>query len=141
MSDPGLRAAMDRAASAGPEPIDLMVGLAVRRARRAQGMSQETLGKGIGLTFQQVQKYERGTNRVSCSMLFRIAKVLGVPPGSLLPDQGDAPASPIAAHLARFSGLEEVVSDFLRLDTTAQRAVRRLIHDLAPARAKRDQAA
>ena len=141
MLDSGLQEVGDRAASAGPEPIDLLVGLAVRRARKAQGISQETLGRGIGLTFQQVQKYERGTNRVSCSMLFRIAKVLGVPPASLLPEQGDAPASSIAAHLARFSGLEEVVSDYLRLDTIAQRAVRRLIHDLAPARSERDQAA
>ena len=125
----------------GPDPTDLMVGIAVRRIRKAQGMSQEALGRGIGVTFQQVQKYERGANRISCSMLFRVAKVLGVPPASLLPEQDGVPPSSIAAHLARFRGLEDVVSDYLRLDTAAQRAVRRLIHDLAPATPTLDQAA
>lgn len=131
----------DRLDARGQDPVDILVGLAVRRARKGRRMSQDTLGKGIGLTFQQVQKYERGTNRISCSMLFRIAKVLDVAPASLLPDQTDAPASQIAAHLARFSGLEEVVSDYLRLNVTAQRAVRRLIRDLGPLQGEHDQAA
>ena len=63
----------------GPDPIDIHVGQQMRRRRVQLGMSQESLGKAIGLTFQQVQKYERGANRVSASRLWRMADALGVP--------------------------------------------------------------
>ena len=62
-----------------PSPIDVHVGRRIRLRRTLLGMSQEKLGKAIGLTFQQVQKYEHGANRVGASRLFRIAQVLGVP--------------------------------------------------------------
>ena len=60
-------------------PMDVHVGKQIRIARLAAGMSQEKLGDAIGLTFQQVQKYEKGTNRVSGSRLSQIAGVLNVP--------------------------------------------------------------
>ncbi|MBI3516003.1 MAG: helix-turn-helix transcriptional regulator [Proteobacteria bacterium] len=63
----------------GPDPVDVYVGARVRERRVALGMSQTDLAALIGLTFQQVQKYERGTNRLSASALWRAAKALGVP--------------------------------------------------------------
>ena len=62
-----------------PNPIDRHVGSKVRMRRMLIGMSQEKLGEALGLTFQQVQKYEKGTNRIGASRLHRIANVLGVP--------------------------------------------------------------
>ena len=59
-----------------PNPIDVHVGDRVRRRRRALGVSQEQLADKLGLTFQQVQKYERGANRVSASKLYQIASAL-----------------------------------------------------------------
>jgi transcriptional regulator with XRE-family HTH domain len=61
-----------------PNPIDVHVGTRIRMRRMLVGMSQEKLGERLGLTFQQVQKYEKGTNRVSASRLFHVAQVLGV---------------------------------------------------------------
>ncbi len=62
--------------------------------RRGKGISQEGLAKGVGLTFQQVQKYERGSNRVSASKLVQIARVLEVPASHLLGEQADGRALP-----------------------------------------------
>jgi transcriptional regulator with XRE-family HTH domain len=63
-----------------PNPVDLHVGARVRMRRKLLGVSQEKLADALGLTFQQVQKYERGANRVSASKLFEIARFLDVPP-------------------------------------------------------------
>jgi transcriptional regulator with XRE-family HTH domain len=62
-----------------PNPIDAHVGSRVRLRRILLGMSQEKLGLAIGLTFQQIQKYERGTNRIGASRLWELSTVLGVP--------------------------------------------------------------
>ncbi|MBY0429893.1 MAG: helix-turn-helix domain-containing protein [Rhodospirillales bacterium] len=62
-----------------PNLIDIHVGSRVRLRRTLLGISQEKLGEAIGLTFQQVQKYERGTNRIGASRLFDLARVLDVP--------------------------------------------------------------
>src|SRR5271154_1993055 len=64
-----------------PNPVDLHVGARIRLRRRMQGVSQERLAEALGLTFQQVQKYERGANRVSASKLYEIARALHVPVG------------------------------------------------------------
>src|SRR5918992_4717448 len=60
-------------------PIDLHVGSRVRLRRMLLGMSQEKLAERLGLTFQQIQKYEKGINRIGASRLFDLAQVLGVP--------------------------------------------------------------
>lgn len=65
--------------SEGPHLVDLHVGARVRMRRKFLGMSQEVLAGAIDLTFQQVQKYERGSNRISASKLYEIAKVLKAP--------------------------------------------------------------
>ena len=62
-----------------PHRIDVHVGLQVRLRRRALGLSQHELADAIGLTFQQVQKYERGANRISASKLYEIARALRAP--------------------------------------------------------------
>jgi transcriptional regulator with XRE-family HTH domain len=61
-----------------PNPIDVHVGLQVRLRRKALKISQESLAEALGLTFQQVQKYERGSNRISASKLYEIARTLRV---------------------------------------------------------------
>ncbi len=63
----------------GPDPIDIHVGQRVRARRKMLGLSQTQLGQELGVTFQQVQKYERGTNRIGSSRLFRMSNSLDVP--------------------------------------------------------------
>ncbi len=62
-----------------PDPVDVHVGQRVRARRKMLGLSQTQLGKELGVTFQQVQKYERGTNRIGSSRLFRLSSALDVP--------------------------------------------------------------
>jgi transcriptional regulator with XRE-family HTH domain len=62
-----------------PNPIDIHVGSRVRLRRTMLGMSQEKLGEALGITFQQIQKYEKGTNRVGASRLQNISNILNVP--------------------------------------------------------------
>ena len=74
-----------------PNPIDIHVGGRIRLRRTMLGMSQEKLGEQLGITFQQVQKYEKGTNRVGASRLQNIAAILGVPVAFFFEDApGDA---------------------------------------------------
>lgn len=61
----------------GPDPIDVAVGARIRARRKVQGFSQSHVAQQLGLTFQQIQKYERGVNRVSASKLVQIAGLLG----------------------------------------------------------------
>ncbi len=107
----------------GPDPIDVAVGLRMRTLRKAKGMSQEQLGRALSITFQQIQKYERGTNRISASMLVKAARALGVAPAVLLPDEGDpTPRSPaILAMLANLRGVEELVELYARIPTARLR--------------------
>jgi len=79
-------------ASETAEPVDLHVGAAIRRRRKSLGISQVALAGKLGLTFQQVQKYERGGNRVSASKLDAIARALNCLPGDFFPahDEPDA---------------------------------------------------
>ena len=78
-----------RTASGAPNPVDIHVGARVRLRRTLLGMSQEKLGEAIGLTFQQVQKYERGANRVGASRLYDLSRVLDVPVSFFFDDMPD----------------------------------------------------
>lgn len=69
------------ATSAGPHPIDVHVGIRVRGRRHELGMSQSALAEALGMSFQQVQKYERGANRVSASVLWEMSQTMQVPVG------------------------------------------------------------
>ena len=75
-----------------PNPMDIHVGSRVRLRRMLLGMSQEKLGDHLGLTFQQVQKYEKGINRIGASRLFDLSKTLGVPISYFYED------APVAGH-------------------------------------------
>lgn len=81
-----------------PTDIDVHVGQRLRVRRSLLGMSQEKLAESIGLTFQQVQKYERGTNRVSASRLYDISNVLDVPVSYFFEQLGDSPSSAGGAY-------------------------------------------
>ncbi len=63
----------------GPHPIDVLVGRRARERRTLEGMSQSAVAERLGLSFQQLQKYERGYNRFSASRLYELAQLLGVP--------------------------------------------------------------
>jgi transcriptional regulator with XRE-family HTH domain len=69
----------DDAIAGVPNPVDVHVGSRVRLRRTLMGLSQEKLGEAVGLTFQQIQKYERGANRIGASRLFEFSRILDVP--------------------------------------------------------------
>ncbi len=99
-------------AKKAPNPIDRHVGSRVRMRRMMLGMSQEKLGNALGLTFQQVQKYEKGTNRIGASRLQQIAHILQVPVSFFFE------GAPAVASAIRSEGMAEApspayVSDFL----------------------------
>lgn len=73
-----------------PKPVDLHVGKIVRAKRRILGWSQQTLADTLGVSFQQIQKYERGANRISCSTLARIAEAFNAPYDDFFPPRPDA---------------------------------------------------
>lgn len=85
-----------------PNPIDVHVGSRIRMRRLFLGMNQETLAKALGLTFQQVQKYEGGANRVSASRLSAMADVLGVPISYFFSDLRPEDAAELSAEDKQF---------------------------------------
>ena len=94
-----------------PNPIDVHVGGRVRLKRTMMGMSQEKLGDGLGITFQQVQKYEKGANRIGASRLQQISAVLKTPISFFFED---APSStPVAAGGMAEADSSNYVVDFL----------------------------
>ena len=92
-------------------PIDIHVGSRIRLRRTLMGMSQERLGEAIGLTFQQVQKYERGVNRVSASRLFEVAQVLDVPISFFYDDMSEAGVRHVPQGPAGFSDCQDGFTD------------------------------
>ena len=76
-----------------PDPVDVHVGTRLRLRRTLIGMSQEQLAAALNITFQQVQKYERGTNRISASRLFQASRALGVAVAWFFEEMSDAAAS------------------------------------------------
>ncbi len=96
-----------------PNPMDIHVGSRVRLRRMLLGMSQEKLGEHLGLTFQQVQKYEKGVNRIGASRLFDLAKVLGVPVQFFYDDAPSAEGQAASATGFADRPPESFVVDFL----------------------------
>ncbi|MBK3733205.1 transcriptional regulator with XRE-family HTH domain [Azospirillum brasilense] len=104
----GRRATAGRPKTGKPNPIDVHVGSRVRLRRTLLGMSQEKLGEAIGLTFQQVQKYERGANRIGASRLFDLSRVLDVPVSFFFDDMpAEAAAAPVDDEEGGAAGFEE----------------------------------
>lgn len=95
-----------------PNPIDIHVGSRIRLRRTMLGMSQEKLGESLGITFQQIQKYEKGTNRVGASRLQNISSILNVPVSFFFEDAPGEGSSSGASGMAEASSSNYVV-DFL----------------------------
>ena len=108
----------------GPHPIDVHVGFRVRLRRNLLGMSQEKLGRAIGLTFQQIQKYERGVNRVGASRLFHLGRALDVPVSFFFEDLSPAAAG---GGKRRVRGLSEAPASVLEPDSLSKRETVELI--------------
>jgi len=131
-------------AKKAPNPIDKHVGSRVRMRRMMLGMSQEKLGDALGLTFQQVQKYEKGTNRIGASRLQQISHILQVPvafffegaphlagtPSSTGLDEAPSPAY-VSDFLASSDGLA-LTRAFMRIaDTKLRRRIVDLVEQIA----------
>ena len=107
-----------------PNPIDLYVGSRVRMRRSLLGMSQERLAAELGVTFQQVQKYERGSNRIGASRLWDLAQVLGVSVDFFYQDIDTNTIDQSPRKIYAHPELSENISEFdmdtlLRRDVTA----------------------
>jgi transcriptional regulator with XRE-family HTH domain len=125
-----------------PNPIDKHVGSRVRMRRMMMGMSQEKLGDAIGLTFQQVQKYEKGTNRIGASRLQQISQTLQVPvafffegvppsPGSAAENGAEASPAYVADFLATSDGLA-LTKAFMQIkDSKLRRRIVELVEGIA----------
>lgn len=83
------RGKVERLPPGVPSPVDIHVGSRVRLRRTLLGLSQEKLGEAVGLTFQQIQKYERGANRIGASRLFEFSRILDVPVSFFFDDMSD----------------------------------------------------
>jgi transcriptional regulator with XRE-family HTH domain len=122
-----------------PNQVDRHVGGRVRMRRMMIKMSQEKLGEALGLTFQQVQKYEKGTNRIGASRLQQIAGVLGVPVDFFFngAPQGDAPAEGFTEPASPNYEADLLTADGLKLlrafHVIKDHKVRRRLVDLAQA--------
>src|SRR3954463_11848620 len=109
-----------------PNPIDVRVGARLRLGRNKPGLSQEKLGEAIGLTFQQVQKYERGANRIGASRLHELSEILDVPVSFFFVDTdpvrapamggfAELPAQAYEAGPLRKPEVLELVRDYLEI--------------------------
>jgi len=131
-------------AKKAPNPIDKHVGSRVRMRRMMLGMSQEKLGDALGLTFQQVQKYEKGTNRIGASRLQQISQILQVPvafffegaphlAGGPAPEGAEHAPSPayVSDFLATSDGLS-LTKAFMRIpDAKLRRRIVDLVQQIA----------
>ncbi len=126
-----------------PNPVDVHVGHRVRLRRTLLGMSQEKLGKALGLTFQQVQKYERGVNRIGSSRLYRLSQILDVPVSFFFDDMpaldegaapglGEGPAEPFEKDpMVKRETLELVRAYYRITDPTARKRLYELTKAMA----------
>ncbi len=119
----------------GPDPIDIAVGARIRTRRRASGFSQTQLAESLGITFQQVQKYERGANRVSASMLVRIAAKLETSVAALVGEDGASASATMVARASK-SAADDITALYARITSTdSRRALMTLAKALALAHA------
>ena len=132
-----------------PNPIDIHVGSRVRMRRMMVGMSQEKLGEALGLTFQQIQKYEKGANRIGASRLHQIASALGVQieffyEGAPVPE-GEAPTGfaedPNPPYMTDFLSTADGLQLMRAFVRVRDSRVRKRIVDLVEALAEADDGA
>jgi len=119
-------------------PIDIQVGNRVRIRRMLIGMSQEKLGDLLGLTFQQVQKYEKGVNRIGAGRLYEVARILNVPVDFFYEGVGDAPglsgsevAPPVLEFVSSGEGLQLSLAFMKIKDAKVRKRVLDLVKSLS----------
>jgi transcriptional regulator with XRE-family HTH domain len=122
-----------------PGKVDEEIGRRLRNRRLELGLSQEQVAHAVGVTFQQLQKYEKGVNRVSASKLYWLAKALDIAPAALLPNNPHFPS----AKSAHSSQVRAVVEAFSELRSGEQREAMvalldAIIEDAQPARKSDD---
>ena len=110
-------------------PVDVLVGKRIRMLRIQRSLSQSELAEALGLTFQQIQKYEKGANRVSCSRLFEIARTLNAPIAYFFGDDG-ADVGFRAAERLDGPDLKDGIRLIAAYSIIGDRAVRRKFVDL-----------
>ena len=98
-----------------PDPIDVEVGQRIRLWRKAANVTQTKLAESLGLTFQQVQKYEKGSNRVSASMLVKIAARLNTTVAALVGETDDGMFPATLLHLTAAPGAARLLQAYARL--------------------------
>lgn len=128
-----------------PDKLDVALGLRIRQRRKALGISQTALADAVGITFQQIQKYERGFNRISFSRLVKMAHALNCRVQDLVGDLDDVGAPPALAdqdtsHL-RVPGAPELLTAFAEITTELRRAILKVTVEVAKSQrsAKREQ--
>ena len=131
---------MSKASETGsPHPLDVALGSHIRLRRRELGLSQEQLAQAVGITFQQVQKYEHGSNRVSFSRLVEIARALGCSVMDVVGDLDSPATEPLfAQHMARLNqaGAAELLEAYATIRSPKhRRAILNLAKQLAEANA------
>jgi len=109
-------------AKPGPGPVDLEVGARIRLRRKTLGITQSDLAEALGLTFQQVQKYERGVNRVAATVLVKIAKRLECPLTLLLGEDGGGAAEAIPPSTLVAPGATELLEAYAKIHCGRSRA-------------------
>ncbi len=109
-----------------PNPIDIHVGGRVRQRRTLLGFSQDRLGAAVGLTFQQIQKYERGANRIGASRLYQFSEILGVTVSFFFDDMPDEIQSRQGAYE---TGLRDQGQAPLEKDSMARRETLELVRN------------
>jgi len=103
-------------------PIDIQVGARIRTFREAAGISQHHLGKDVGITFQQVQKYETGANRVSASKLYLIARRLGVSIAEIIGEVEDGERATVVEALT-VARTHELLAAWSQIESSEKRAL------------------
>ena len=123
----------------GPNPVDAHVGSRLRMRRIERGMSRERLADAFGLTFQQVQKYEKGMNRMGSSRLQHAAGILGVPVSYFFEGGADGPYlsdgnAPSSAYINEFVSSEDglrLIKAFMRVRPAVRRCIVDLVNEVA----------
>ena len=119
----------------GPDQIDIAVGARIRIRRRWLGLSQTQLANALGITFQQVQKYEKGANRVSASMLVKTAEALDTSTAALVGEDNSGPVEAIIYAQLGTPGATDLLAAFAKIsDGEVRRAVLKIAQDLGTGR-------
>ncbi|RYG56482.1 MAG: XRE family transcriptional regulator [Alphaproteobacteria bacterium] len=102
-------------------PVDVYVGNRLRAARKGKDMSQSELAQALGMSFQQVQKYEKGVNRLSASVMMEACQALHIRPESLFPDMKEGEATLLTTQIDAYPGGTELAGHYAKMSTRCRR--------------------